>query len=94
MKQLSTKLLLVVFAFLAFSCSTAKKASKSKKTNASAMAKPPAKKPGKNDPKPYNKVITKDAKSGKGLFTVHKVKENYYYEIPDSLFEREDSFTE
>jgi hypothetical protein len=73
---------------LAFSCSTAKKASKSKK-DATAMAKPPAKKPGKNDPKPYNKVITKDAKSDAGLFTVHSLDDKFYYEIPDSLFNRE-----
>ncbi|MEX0272948.1 MAG: zinc-dependent metalloprotease, partial [Flavobacteriaceae bacterium] len=39
--------------------------------------------------KPYNKVITKDAKSDAGLFTVHKVDDKHYYEIPDSLFNRE-----
>ncbi|MUU78914.1 DUF5117 domain-containing protein [Winogradskyella sp. HL2-2] len=53
------------------------------------MAKPPAKKPGKNDPKPYSKVIPKDAKSDTGLFTVHTVDDKFYYEIPDSLFNRE-----
>jgi len=76
--------------FLAFSCKTAEKASKTTKTpDATAMAKPPGKKPSKNDPKPYNKVITKDAKSDKGLFTVHSLDDKFYYEIPDSLFERE-----
>jgi putative NIF3 family GTP cyclohydrolase 1 type 2 len=88
LKHLPIKLLFVASAFLAFSCSTAKKASKSKK-DATVMAKPPAKKPGKNDPKPYNKVITKDAKSDIGLFTVHTIDDKYYYEIPDSLFDRE-----
>ncbi|MCM4156609.1 zinc-dependent metalloprotease [Gramella sp. AN32] len=39
--------------------------------------------------KPYNKVITKEAKSDEGLFTVHQVDNNYFYEIPDSLFNRE-----
>ncbi|OUS00512.1 zinc-dependent metalloprotease [Flavobacteriales bacterium 33_180_T64] len=88
MKHFSIKLLLVVSVFfVAVSCSTAKKASKSK--SATALAKPPGKKPGKNDPKPYNKVITKDAKSDKGLFTVHTLNDKYYYEIPDSLFDRE-----
>ena len=53
------------------------------------MAKPPAKKPGKNDPKPYNKVITKDAKSDAGLFTVHTLDDKFYYEIQDSLLNRE-----
>jgi len=88
LKHFSIKLLLVVSVFfVAVSCSTAKKASKSK--SATALAKPPGKKPGKNDPKPYNKVITKDAKSDKGLFTVHTLNDKYYYEIPDSLFDRE-----
>ena len=41
------------------------------------------------DIKPYAKVITKDAKSDKGLFTVHEVDNKYFYEIPDSLFNRE-----
>ncbi len=89
MKQRSIKLLFVASAFLAFSCSTAKKANKSKKTDATAMAKPAGKKPGKNDPKPYDKVITKDAKSDEGLFTVHTLDDKFYYEIPDSLFDRE-----
>jgi hypothetical protein len=88
LKHLTNRLLLVVIVcFIATSCSTAKKASQSK-TTASA-AKPPVKKPGKNDPKPYDKVITKDAKSDVGLFTVHTLDDKYYYEIPDSLFNRE-----
>ncbi len=43
----------------------------------------------KNAIKPYDKVITKDAKTDEGLFTVHKLDDSYYYEIPDSLFGRE-----
>lgn len=39
--------------------------------------------------KPYAKVITKDAKTDKGLFSVHYVNDKHYYEIPDSLFNRE-----
>lgn len=34
------------------------------------------------EPQPYDRVITKDAKSKKGIFTVHQIKERYYYEIP------------
>ena len=40
-------------------------------------------------PQAYNKVITKDAKSKQGLFTVHEVKEKYYYEIPKTELNRE-----
>ncbi|QHI36137.1 hypothetical protein IMCC3317_14910 [Kordia antarctica] len=69
------------------SCSTAKKASASKK-GAVASAKP-KKKPKKGAIQPYSKVITKDAKSDEGLFTVHELDDKYFYEIPDSLFNRE-----
>src|SRR5579884_2714016 len=34
------------------------------------------------EPQPYDRVITKDAKTAKGLFTVHQVKDSYFYEIP------------
>lgn len=47
------------------------------------------KKDKKDDLKPYDKVITKEAVSDSGLFTIHKVDEDYFYEIPDSLFTRE-----
>jgi hypothetical protein len=45
--------------------------------------------PPSQDPQPYERVITKDAKSKKGLFTVHQVKDRYYYEIPKSEFGKE-----
>src|SRR3954447_10263639 len=41
------------------------------------------------DPQPYDRVITKDAKSSKGLFTVHQIKERYFYEIPKRELGRE-----
>lgn len=40
-------------------------------------------------PKPYKEVITAKAVSSKGLFTVHKVDDKYYFEIPDSLLGRD-----
>ena len=39
--------------------------------------------------KPYDKVITAEAESDEGLFTVHKLDDKYFFEISDSLFERE-----
>ncbi|MDP5078304.1 MAG: zinc-dependent metalloprotease [Nonlabens sp.] len=62
------------------------KKGKSGKGGATAATEKPAK---KGEIQPYNKVITKDAKSDPGLFTVHKVDNDYFYEIPDSLFDRE-----
>lgn len=89
MKQLTTKVLLVAMLFLVASCSTTKKASKAKGAAPANAAEAPAKKPGKNDIQPYGKVITKEAVTDKGLFDVHKIDESYFFEIPDSLFERE-----
>lgn len=43
----------------------------------------------KSDLKPYDEVITDEAKSDDGLFTVHKLDEKFYYEIPDSLLGEE-----
>lgn len=40
-------------------------------------------------PKPYKEVITDKAVTKKGLFTVHKVEDKYYFEIADSIFNRE-----
>ncbi len=84
--KLATMLLLSI----AVAGCSAKKQSK-KKIAATSTIKPttgtpPAKKEGI---KPYKEVITTKAKSDAGLFTVHKVDDKYYYEIPDSLFNRE-----
>lgn len=53
-----------------------------------AVAAPKADAP-KPGPKPYKEVITDKAKTSKGLFTVHKIEDKYYFEIPDSLMGRE-----
>lgn len=39
--------------------------------------------------KAYDKVITKDAKSDEGIFTIHRVKDKVYYEIPRSQLNKE-----
>jgi Met-zincin/Domain of unknown function (DUF5117)/Domain of unknown function (DUF5118) len=43
----------------------------------------------KKGPKAYDKVITDKAVTKKGLLTVHKVDDKWYFEIPDSLLKRE-----
>lgn len=40
-------------------------------------------------PRAYKDVITDKAVTKKGLFTVHKVEDKYYFEIGDTLFSRE-----
>ncbi len=46
-------------------------------------------KPKKGAIQAYDKVITKKAKTDKGLFDVHVVEDKHFYEIPDSLFNKE-----
>lgn len=82
-KQLSQKLFLIALSLSVSSCAVFQP----KETKTAAPTKTESK--DKNGIKPYDKVITKEAKSDKGLFTVHKVDENYFYEIPDSLLNRE-----
>ncbi|HWZ30484.1 MAG TPA: zinc-dependent metalloprotease [Bryobacteraceae bacterium] len=36
------------------------------------------------NPQSFERVVTKDAKTKKGLFTIHQVGERYYYEVPKS----------
>ena len=35
-------------------------------------------------PRPYNRVITRDAKTRRGMFAVHRVNDKLYFEIPKS----------
>ncbi len=44
---------------------------------------------GKGGLKKYSEVITKDAKTSRGLFTVHFVKDKYYFEIPLKEFNKD-----
>src|SRR5688572_27847205 len=39
--------------------------------------------------RPYERVITRDAKSDDGIFTVHRIKDRIYYEIPKDRLGRE-----
>lgn len=83
-KIFSHKLLLIAFSLSVSSCAVFQP----EKNNDPSAAADEGKKNG-NGVKPYDKVITKDAKSDPGLFTVHRVEDKYFYEIPDSLFNRE-----
>lgn len=44
---------------------------------------------GRSGVKPYRAVITREAETSPGLFTVHTIGEKVYYELPDSLLGRE-----
>lgn len=39
--------------------------------------------------RPYDRVVTKDAKSDEGVFLVHRIRERLLYEIPKAMLDRE-----
>lgn len=80
--------LVCLLAAAQVSCSTARKAPAVGKT-ATTKTDSSDKVKAKTGIKPYKAVITKEAVSDAGVFTVHKVGEKYYYEIPDSLLKRD-----
>jgi hypothetical protein len=41
------------------------------------------------EPRPYERVITKDARSDAGVFTVHRIGDRLYYEIPKAMLDEE-----
>ncbi len=85
MLKMKYKLLSVLAVFFVITaCSTQKGMKKGK--NAATES---SKKKDKDAMKDYDEIITKDAITDSGLFIVHKVKKDYYYEIPDSLFNKE-----
>jgi len=51
-----------------------------KPADSSATKKPASK------AKSYDQVITKDAKSKKGLFTTHQIGDKFYFEIPKNTW--------
>lgn len=61
-----------------------------KKKEQPVTKKPAAKKPPKKGGiQPYSKVITKEAISDEGLFTVHKVKDKHYFELSKDVLDKE-----
>ncbi|HXG91686.1 MAG TPA: zinc-dependent metalloprotease [Blastocatellia bacterium] len=95
MKRLTATLLFIILAGLSFARAT----SASARELSAQEPTPPTAAAGQDRPfplrdqapeiKPYDKVITKDAKSTPGVFTVHRIKEKIYYEIPKSELDKE-----
>jgi len=81
-----TRILMVAALMAVSNVGFSQKKDKKKKGETTEQATPPNKKGGIE---PYGKVITKEAETDEGVFKVHKLDKNYFYEIPDSLLERE-----
>ncbi|WP_316802336.1 zinc-dependent metalloprotease [Pedobacter nototheniae] len=81
---------IVAFGMVGTNAANAQKKSKSqsgKTPVATPAAAPPAAK--KEGIKPYSEVITAKARTTNGLFKTHKVDDKWYFEIPDSMLNRE-----
>ncbi|MEM9338220.1 MAG: zinc-dependent metalloprotease [Bacteroidota bacterium] len=80
------RILAVVFAFILVGSTTDLHAQKKKKKGTVTEQKAPIK---KNGVKPYNKVITEDAITDGGLIVTHQIGDDFYFEIPTDLLEKE-----
>lgn len=95
MKIVYTKSVGAVLLLSAFMLTAVVPALAQKKKKGDAATPPPAAAPANGEKKdaggiqPYDKVITAKAVTDEGLFKMHKIDDKYFYEIPDSLVERE-----
>ncbi|MCD8416393.1 zinc-dependent metalloprotease [Tenacibaculum finnmarkense genomovar finnmarkense] len=85
-KKIFFQLLLVVFCISFSSKANAQWFKKKKNKKEISKAKP---KPDKNAIKPYSKVVTEKFSTDNGLFKVHQKEQQFLFEIPDSLLNRE-----
>ena len=78
-------LLLLLASVLLLGCGTSEPVADTDDTQ------PPRAQPnaGNNDIKPFSEVIKDDFEKDEGLFNVYKNDDKYFYEVPDSLLERE-----
>ena len=88
-KKILLQLAVVAFVF-GFSTDADAQIWKRKKKKVAAKETPkPEAKPKKGDIQPYGKIVTKEHKTDDGLFKVHTLDDDYLFEIPDSLLNRE-----
>ncbi|NQW35377.1 MAG: zinc-dependent metalloprotease [Flavobacteriales bacterium] len=66
-----------------------KKKKKKKKGDVTAVAPKPKPKPKKDAILPYGDVVTKEFKTDEGLFKVHQNEDNYLFEIPNNMLDKE-----
>jgi len=83
--QMKKVLSFCFITLLLLSCATQKTTSKKTDSKDSSASKSKD----KDGIKPYDKVITKEAVTDSGLFKVHKIKDAYFYEIPNKLLKKD-----
>jgi hypothetical protein len=89
-QKVLSRLLIVVFVFgFTLDAEAQRKKRKSKKDTKQTVKPTPKPKPKKGAIQPYSKVVTKEHKTDKGLFDVHRKDDTYLFEIPNDLLGRE-----
>jgi hypothetical protein len=89
-QKLISRILVVIFFFgLAVDVDAQRKKKKKKNKGKIEQIAKPKPKPKKGAILPYDKVVTKEMKTDKGLFNVHSADDKYLFEVPDSLMNRE-----
>ena len=89
-QKLISRILVVIFFFgLAVDVDAQRKKKKKKNKGEIEQVAKPKPKPKKGAILPYDKVVTKEMKTDKGLFNVHSADDKYLFEVPDSLMNRE-----
>lgn len=83
------KHILPIFASFALTTAIAQPPSTSGGNSSAIMSAMAGKDKEASKPKSYKDVITEKAKTKKGLFTVHKVEEKYYFELSESILGQE-----
>jgi hypothetical protein len=86
--MMNRTMMIALFCLCAFSVSFAQEPTPTETPQAGPQ-RPPGLTLPSQEPQPYEKVITKEAKSKKGVFTVHQIKDKYYYEIPKDELNKE-----
>lgn len=80
-------LLMGIFLFPTSNFSQSRKNKKKNNKADTVQPVPPKKK--ETGIKDYNDVITKEAITDDGLFKIHKIKDKYFFEIPDTLLNKD-----
>jgi len=89
-QKLISRILVVIFFFgLTVDVDAQRKKKKKKNKGEIEQVAKPKPKPKKGAILPYDKVVTKEMKTDKGLFNVHSADDKYLFEVPDSLMNRE-----
>ena len=88
MKPAANAPIVLGLTLLVMACGTSQATTTPSPTPQQAARQRPGQSPD-SGPKPYQDVITDAAVSDEGLFTVHRVNGTLYYEVPDSLLERD-----